>query len=228
MGIERRIPSPLTVGFVYTGVVADGDALTPNGTGGVRRLVDPSEPYVGQVYTFETGIKELVAVVPHNYHRNVRIAGAAVVPGKFVWGLGSTVKQYSPAIPARHDGTTTGPKTVVLDTSDKVKVKLQYGSSQTVTLTAGVGLTFAAIAEELNAGLTGITAEVDAAGNLNLVADEIWKSIEVEAVTHDAYTLLGWTAAVYPPSAPSHDASAVGGIILTAGDQGDPVVTLEY
>jgi hypothetical protein len=226
--MERRMPSPLTVRFPYTGVVADGDVMTIDPDGTVRRLAKPSEPYVGQVYSFETQIKECALVVPYNYHRDTRLAGEAVVPGYFVWGPNNTVLQYTPAKAARVDGTTTGPKTVVAATSDAVKVKLEYGASQTVTLTAGTNLTFTAIATELNAGLSGITAEVDAAGNLNLVADDMEQSIEVEAVTHDAYTLLGWTAGVYAPTAASHDPSAIGGLITTAGNAGVAVGTLEY
>jgi hypothetical protein len=226
--MERRIPSPLTVRFTYTGTVADGDVLTIDADGTVRRLVDPSEPVVGQVYAFETLIKECTIVVPYNYHRDTRLAGETVVPGRFVWGLGNTVNQFTPAIPASFAGTTTGVHTVVVDTSDTVKLTLEYSAAQTIVITAGVGLTMAAIAAELNETLVGMTAYVDATGHLCVRADEIWKSITVETVATDAYTLLGWTATnVYTPSAPSHDASAVGGLILTAGDQGDAVGTLE-
>jgi hypothetical protein len=225
---EQRIPSPLTVMFTYTGTVADGDVLTIDADGTVRKISLPSEPVIGQVYSHETLIKECTVVVPYTYRRDNRIAGEAVVPGRFVWGPNNTVFQYSPAAPARVTGSTTGPKTVTVSVDDTIKVTLGMNAAQTLTITAGTGRTFAAIAAELNATLVGLHAGVDAAGHFYLEADEIWNTLIVEAVTHDAYTLLGLSANVYTPSTPSHDASAVGGLILTAGAQGAAVGTLEY
>lgn len=231
MGAEERTEmGGLFVAFQYNGTVAAGDQVEIAANRKVQRLTSiGSMKRIGSVETVRASLTE--CVVRMRGRRNVpdAVAGAdGLVIGEFVYGPDNKVHQYTPAAPARHDGTATGPKTVVLDTSDKVKVKLVNGSSQTVTLTAGVDVTFAAIAAELNTGLTGITAEVDLAGHLNLVADQIFEGIEIEAVTHDAYTLLGWTAGIYAPISPSHDPRAVDGMILVGGDQDDAIEVLEY
>ncbi len=137
--------------------------------------------------------------MPHIWHRDDRIAGEAIVPGFIAVGPDNKAYQFRPAAPARHDGTTVGPKDITTGSNDVIKLKLQGGSSQTVTLAAGAGRTFAAIAAEVNAALTGMKLEVDAAGNLNIVVLEHGKSVEVETATNNAYTALGWTVGLYQP-----------------------------
>lgn len=225
--MEKRAPSPLTVGAEYSGVIEAGDRLKIGADRTVSRLTDPYDPYVGQVYTKSTELGECVFVTPYVWHRDDRIAGEAIQPGYFVLGPDNKIFQYTPAKPARHDGTTTGPQDITLDTNDVIKLKLEGGSSQSITLDAGTGRTFAAIAAEVNVELTGMKLEVDAAGNLNIVLLEIGKSVEVETVTHQAYTALGWTVGVYQPTNASHDPTCVKGIALTAAAKDAAVETLE-
>lgn len=227
--MERRIPSPLTVGFPYAGTIADGDVLTIGADRTVRRLAASSEPIVGQVYSVQSDRSELVAVVPFSYHRNTRLAGAPLNPGYFVWGPNNTVLPYVPATPARCSGMTVGPVAIVTGTNDAVKLKAGSGDWQTATLTAGPARSFAQVAEELNAVLVGIIIELDADGHLNPVCTHPGKSIEIGTVTHDAYTELGWDAGVYEPTFSSHDPAFVGGIVVTsATEAGQAVETLEY
>ncbi len=223
--MERRMPSPLTVGFDYSGPIADGQEMQIAADRTAVKYAGGA--YLGRVYSFDAGAMKCVLVVPYVWNRDDRIAGEALDPGYFAVGSDGKAYQYIPAAPARHDGTTTGPKTVTVDADDTIKLKIEGGSSQTIVITAGVGLTFAAIAEEVNATLTDMHLEVDAAGNLNIVADDIFKSVEVEAVATDAYTLLGWTAGVYKPTAPSHDPMQKRGVILKAALVGAAVETLE-
>jgi len=227
--MERRLPSPLTVSFDYSGDIADGDRMKIGADRTVSRVTDPYDIYVGRVYGVEAGIGRCTLVVPYVWNRDDVVAGeASMGPGYYVLGPDNKAFPYTQAKPARHDGTATGPKTVVVDTSDVIKLKIEGGSSQTITITAGVGLTFAAIAAEVNATLTDMHLEVDAAGHLNIVADDIFRSVEVEAVTHDAYTLLGWTAAVYKPTTPSHDPSCIKGVIVKGATlAGDLLEVLE-
>lgn len=213
--------------LVFTPAVGDRVEIAAN-----RKVVPVSTvgslKQVGTVLSVRDSLTECVVRVKGQANRQDRIAGETVTVGQFVYGPGGKVWQYTPAVPARHDGTTTGPKTVVLDTSDKIKLKIEGGTSQTITLTAGANLTFAAIAQEINTTLTDMTVVVDSGGHLDILANDIFKSVEVETVANNAYTLLGWTAAVYKPTAPSHDPSAVNGLILVGGDADAAVEVIEY
>ena len=186
---------------------------------------DPLE--LGEIISVRNSLSEVTVRTDALHDRIDRIAGEAVTFGLGVFGPGNKVYQYTPAAAARHDGTTTGVKTVVVDTSDKVKIAVGGGSPQTITLTPGVGRAMQSIADEINATLVGAHCEVDSAGNINPVCDDIFKTLEIQAVTHDAYTLLGWTAAVYTPDAPSHDPCVASMMILVGGAKDAAVETLE-
>lgn len=223
--MEKRMPSPLTVGFDYTGPIADGQDMQIAADGTAVKFAGGA--YIGKVYAFDSGALECTLVVPYIWHRDDRIAGEAVVPGFIAIGADGKAYQYRPAAPARHDGTAVGPKDITTGSNDVIKLKLEGGSSQTVTHAAGTGRTFAAIAAEANAALTGMKLEVDAAGNLNIVALELGKSVEVETVVNNAYTALGWTVGVYQPVNASHDAVDKRGVALKAAAKDAAVATLE-
>lgn len=149
--------------------------------------------------------------------------------GPFVWGLDNTVMSYSSGSPAVVTGTTTGVHTVVVSTSDKLKIAYGVGGAdQTITLTAGVGVSMATIAGEITTQADGFSASVSTTGHLVITGDDIWQPIEVKSVSNDAYTLLGLTPGITAATGPSHDPHCIGGLILSAGDDGDTVETLEY
>ncbi len=113
--------------------------------------------------------------MPHIWHR---VIGSQARPLFQASSLSDpTTKPISFAqlpLPAM-TGQRSVPRTSRPVATTLIKLKLQGGSSQTVTLAAGAGRTFAAIAAEVNAALTGMKLEVDAAGNLNIVVLEHWQ-----------------------------------------------------
>ena len=181
----------------------------------ISMIGSPNE--IGEVLSVRNALKECVVRTDFLINRQDRIAGEELVPGPCVFGPGNKVYQYIPATPARHAGNTTGPKTVVESTSDAIKLTLEGDSPQTIVITAGVGLTFAAIAAEVNETLEGMRLVVDASGHMVVEAKDIFKTIEVATVANDAYSLLGWTEAVYKPSAPSHDPSLAESMVVVGG-----------
>lgn len=230
MATPAERPSPYThnISFDYDVEPAENDRVELIAGRKVQKVSQVgASTEVGEVVNVRSALKECTVRTTYANNHQTRIAGEAVVPGRFVFGPDNTVYQYIPASPAHHDGTTTGPKTVTVDVDDTVKVKFD-GVSTTIVLTAGVGITFAAIAAELNAELVGCKAVVDAAGNLNLVGTQIGKTVEIEADAHGAYALLGWTAGVYYPTNASHDPTAVAGMIVVGGALGAAVETLEW
>lgn len=228
--MNKELHDILAHAFICPANVSVGDRVKISAANTVALLTDPADSVydVGEVTKHQADDLKCTVATPYRRLRDNRISGAAVPVGPFVFGAANAVFGYSPAAAARHDGTATGPVDVTLDTDDVVKVKIN-GASQTVQLSAGTDVTFETIAAELTAGLNGITAEVDADGNINLVCDELGKTIEVETVTHDAYTLLGWSEAIYYPTNASHDQAAIRGMaIKPATAAGQTVETLEY
>ncbi len=217
---------------VYTPVVGDRVRIAAaRKVEGLTQIGDPNE--IGEVISIRDSLSEVVVRVDgiHDIPADdskARIAGESVSAGPGVFGPGNKVYQYQPATAARHDGTTTGVKTIVVDTSDTVKIAVGGGSPQTITLTAGVGVTMAAISDEINAALTGAHTEVDSGGHIDLVCDDIFKTVEVVAVADGAYTLLGWTAGVYTPTAPNCDPSLCDHVMILVGGAKDAAIeTLE-
>jgi len=225
----NRYGKGLNIDFDYDVEPAIGDRLEISSSGRKAQALTErgGTRELGECIDVNKALKECTVRIDAIHNRIDRIAGEAVVPGLGFFGPQSRVYQYVPAAPARHDGTTTGPKTVTVDVDDTIKVKIEGGSSQTIVITAGENLTFAAIAAEVNATLTDMHLEVDAAGHMNLVADDIFRSVEVEAVATDAYTLLGWTAAVYEPTTPNHDPHFKPVQIIVGGAEGAAIETLE-
>lgn len=226
----ERYGEGLNITFDYddAAVPAIGDRVEITSNRKVRPITQIGSPNeIGVCIDVRNALMECTVMTDFTYNRQDRVAGEAVVAGPCVFGPGNKVYQYVPATRARHDGTTTGPKTVVVDTDDTIKVAIGGGSPQTIVITAGVGLTFAAIAEEVNATLTDAHLEVDVAGHMNVVCDDIFKSVEVATVATDAYTLLGWTEAVYTPTAPNYDPSLCESMVVVGGAKDALVETLE-
>ncbi|MEW6351294.1 MAG: hypothetical protein AB1646_19745 [Thermodesulfobacteriota bacterium] len=226
----QRLSNVLAVSLACPADVAVGDMVEIASSKTVAKLTTVgSSKLVGVVVVHRAEALLCTVETPFRERRDDRVAGEAVPVGPFVWGPANKTYAYTPGSVPRHDGTAVGPVTITAAGNDKVKIAVDGGTAVTVTLTAGTGRTFAQIAAEINAAVTGITAEVDAAGNLNLVGTEIGQKFEVQTVTNDAYTALGWTAATYSGDKPSHDAGAIAGLAITpATEAGTVVETLEY
>lgn len=219
----------LNVSFKYSGEIARGDIVEI----GLLRTVGPvsSDPAInvpGAVIAIETELTRCTVETPFRARREDRVAGEAIAPGWFVVRDDGLAYQYTPAERASHTGTATGPVTVVADTSDALKVKVD-GVSTSVQLTAGADTAFSAIVAEANADLVpkGSRLVVDSDGHIRLEAVQMGKTVELEAVANDCYTLLGLTAAIYYPQNANYDPMAVRGLVIVGGDEGDEIETLE-
>jgi len=84
--------------------------------------------------------------------------------------------------------------TIAEDSSDVLKISVNDGPSQTVTLTAG-SRTAAQIATDINNSTVDLTAS-DSSGNVKLETGEksFEAKIEIESVSNNAYTVLGFSA----------------------------------
>lgn len=223
---ERTNHEILSIGFDYSVEPAEGDVVEIIADRKVQKLTaSGGSKRAGVVTGVRSSLLECTVATPFREDRIDRIAGEDVTIGPFVFGPANKVYQYTPGAVASVTGTTTGTKTVVQNTSDKVKIN--YQGSQTFTLTAGAR-TMAETAAEINDTAEGFVASVNTGGNLVLTGLSIGVPLEVEAVSNDAYTLLGLTAAVTRAAGPSHDPSQIAGLIIVGGDEGDAVETLEY
>lgn len=226
---NRRIPETLNVAFDYDTEPAVGDLVEITGSRHVQELtLAGRHKCVGEVIGLRTDLTEATVATPYRRNRIDRIAGETVVAGPFVFGVDNKVYQYTPGAVATVTGSTTGVKTYVNDTSDKVKINYNNEGSQTFDITAGVGVAMATVVAEINAAAVGFTCSVDADGHFVITGDEIGKPIEIEAVSNDAYTLLGLSAAVTRCAGPSHDASLIAGMVVVGGAAAAAVETLEY
>jgi hypothetical protein len=226
---NRRIPETLNVAFDYDTEPAVGDLVEITGSRHVQELtLAGRHKCVGEVIGLRTDLTEATVATPYRRNRIDRIAGETVVAGPFVFGVDNKVYQYTPGAVATVTGSTTGVKTYVNDTSDKVKINYNNEGSQTFDITAGVGVAMATVVAQINAAAVGFTCSVDADGHFVITGDEIGKPIEIEAVSNDAYTLLGLSAAVTRCAGPSHDASLIAGMVVVGGAAAAAVETLEY
>lgn len=223
---ERTNHDILSIGFDYTVEPAEADVVEIISDRKIQKLTTAgAHNKVGVVTAVRSSLLECTVATPFRENRIDRIAGEAVTTGLFVFGPDNKVYQYTPGAVAQVVGTATGTKTVVENTSDKVKIN--YQGSQTFTLTAG-SRTMAQTAAEINATAAGFVASVDSSGHIVFTGLSIGEPLTVEAVSNDAYTLLGLTAAVTRAAGPSHDPNRVAGLIVVGADEGDACETLEY
>lgn len=110
---------------------------------------------------------------------------------------------FSPAVPGRFTGTELGPFLIVLDTNDKLKLRVgvpgNWGSEQTATFTAGTR-TAQQVCDEINAQTTGVNATV-VDNKVRCEAVDANQDVEVLTVTNNAYSALGVSVAVYSHAA---------------------------
>lgn len=155
------------------------------------------------VCTVETRFRE---------RRDDRVAAADIGVGPFVWDANGKAVAFTQAFQATVTGTAEETYAITLDTNDHVKVSINGGSGQDITLTAGETRTAAQVAADINAVATGFTAD-GTTGYVKLTADNIGEDLAIQTVTHDAYTTLGFTVATTHGDA-SHDPSAIVGVVL--------------
>lgn len=229
MADTRHAQGTLNIGFKYSGPISHGDDVEIGADRVVSSLKTIGSPKrVGAVAAIDSDLSMCTVETSFRGQRHDRVAGESVDPGFFIAGPAGEAYQFTPASPARCDGTAVGPVTITAGTNDAIKLTVEGGADQTATLTAGAGRTFAAIAAEVNALLTGIVLEVDVAGHLNPVCKEIGKKFTIGAVDHDAYTTLGWTAGDHVPTNASHDPALVTGLIVVGAAKGQNIETLEW
>ena len=92
-------------------------------------------------------------------------------------------------------GSNAGSFTVTSGSNDTLQIKVDGGISQTVTLTSGTRTT-AAIVSDINNNTTMLVASVSSSDQVTLTSNSygVQSGIEIEAVSNDAYTLLGFSA----------------------------------
>lgn len=120
-------------------------------------------------------------------------AGTDNMTASVVEGAGSVEYVKVKANPVKVTGTATETFDITLDTDDQMKIKIGGGASQTFILTPGTTQTAQNIADDLNATAVDFTASDDGSGKVRLTADNDGDSIEIETITEDAYTELGFT-----------------------------------
>jgi hypothetical protein len=109
--------------------------------------------------------------------------------------------------------TTLGFTVATVTPNCMFKLKVGTGDSQTVTFATAGSRTAAQIVSEFSA-VTDVTVSATAANKIKFTVDDIGTDFEIEAITGNAYTLLGFTAAVTDVAPDSHSAAAVGGVVI--------------
>ena len=129
---------------------------------------------------------------------------------------------FEPDQPAVHTGTEVEPYNIETGVNDKLLLKVDGGSSQEVTLTAGALQTASDVANDINAQTTGITASVTSDGKLKLTTNSVGSSASLEIVdtANSAYSTLGLTVGVYNGA----DGTNILSIAIDGGE--DQIITL--
>ena len=89
-------------------------------------------------------------------------------------------------------GSVTEPFAPVLNTSDKLSIKVDGGAAQTITL-ATTDTTAALIVTKINATLTGAVASATTDNKVKITSSSSRGSIEIATIANNAYTILGFT-----------------------------------
>lgn len=91
-------------------------------------------------------------------------------------------------------GSNAGTFSVTEDSSDTLKLKVDNGVSQTVTLTAGTRTT-SNVVDDINDQTTMIVASVSSLDKVTLKSNSygMQSEVEIESVSNNAYTILGFS-----------------------------------
>ena len=134
----------------------------------------------------ETMVK---AAINNVYRRVLRLSSTEMRKREF------TVNVSAPT-QAAVTGSNTENFTITPSSSDAVKIKVDGGVSQTVTLTAGTR-TASQIASDINSGTDLVTASASSSGAVTLTSPSYGRrsSVEIETVSNNAYSVLGFSVA---------------------------------
>lgn len=107
----------------------------------------------------------------------------------------------------------------ISSTNDKLKIRVDGGTPQTVTLTSGATRSAANVVSDINATLVGATASVST-GKVTITSNSASGFIEFEVVTNSAYATLGLNVGV---SAVNAKLASENGVLIAAAT-GDRVI----
>lgn len=110
--------------------------------------------------------------------------------------------------------TTLGFTVATVTPNCMFKLKVGTGNSQTVTFATAGSRTAAQIVTEFSA-VTDVTVSATAANKIKFTVDDVGTDFEIEAITGSSYALLGFTAGITDVAPDSHDAGAVGGVVIS-------------
>lgn len=92
-------------------------------------------------------------------------------------------------------GSGTGTFAVTASSNDTLQISIDDGPSQTVTLTAGSARTAAEVVADINDDLDeGVASVSGSSVKISSSSPNSESKVSIEAVSNDAYTLLGFTA----------------------------------
>lgn len=145
--------------------------------------------------------------------RDDRDAAAEMSVGPFVFDADMKAVQYTEALPATVTGTNAQPFLPVTGATDKLKIKIGGGTSQTFTLLPA-DTTAALVAARIMLTATDFTASATADLKLKLTVNDHENSLIIEAIANDDYTELGLTAGTTTRTARSHDPASIAGMVI--------------
>lgn len=109
-------------------------------------------------------------------------------------------------------GTAAETYAITANINDKLNIRVNGGTPQTVTLTAGATRSAANIVADINAALVGAIASV-VTDKVRITSNKASGFIEFEHIGNDAYTALGFSLGI---SAVEADLSSENGILIPA------------
>jgi hypothetical protein len=112
-------------------------------------------------------------------------------------------------------GSELGPFTFVTGTDDTLLIQVGADAPQTITL-SGAAKTLAEVVIQINDSLSDATA-TSYNNKLKIQANDDTENIHLQAVTHDAYTVLGLTADTYLANDGFDDADWIGDAAAQTG-----------
>ncbi len=231
--MRQILADVLAVSFECPADVKVGDKVevkTPVTTGipAVQKIsVVGSPKVVGTVCRHRDDETNCTVETPFRERRDDRIAGENLVVGPFMFGPDNKVYKYPFAAPAIANGTVEGPFAITTDTNDVLKIAVNGGTAQTLTLTEGAALTAQQVCDDINTSATGFAAVV-VSGKIQLYTLVAGQSLQVVTVTHDASATLGLALATHTGVAFKNDLVTVAGVIIVPGNKDAAVETLEY
>jgi len=120
-------------------------------------------------------------------------------------------------------GTVSETFAITASSNDKLKIRVDGGTPQTITLTAGATRSAANIVTDINATLVGATASVDT-GKVKITSGSASGFIEFETVANSANATLGLSLGI---TAVEADLASENGLLIPAAT-GDYVIARSH